>query len=416
MSICVLATGAELLDGRVADTNTRHIASRLAEHGLTLRHAVSCGDAIEEIHASLRFLLTRASYIVMTGGLGPTTDDLSREALAALLGEKLCLHEDVLATLHELYRARRRTFDPSNTKQATFPESATVIPNPVGTAAGFRVLLGAVPVAVLPGVPHELRRLFEDSVLPDILASHQGAAPLRQRALRVFGLPESVVGARVGGAVLPPGIEVGYRASFPEIQVTLKSRDPRADLDRALATAREAIGPDCVYSEDLTVPMEQTVLDLLVRQGWHLAVAESCTGGLIGSLLTRIPGSSRCFPGGVITYANEAKTRELGVSPATLATVGAVSRETALAMAAGARTRWQTECALAVTGIAGPDGGSPEKPVGTFYVGLATPDSVEAWLFFLSAGRDNVRSFAAMTALDVLRRHLLNLPIRGNVP
>ncbi|MFM1849103.1 MAG: hypothetical protein RL417_2577 [Pseudomonadota bacterium] len=412
--IAVLATGSELLDGRVVDTNSQFIAGRLADLGLTLQRTLTCGDDIPAIVQSLEFLSREASFVVVTGGLGPTTDDLTREALAEFAGQPLVLDAGALDTLKDYYARKRRSFDPSNTKQATFPASAAIIPNPHGTAAAFVLELrpGFFAVA-LPGVPGELRALFESDVVPLILSQFKDAAPRKERFFRLFGLPESIVGARVHAAALDPQITVSYRAHFPEIHVVLKTAADDAVLEAAAAKTRGAIEADFIVSEDKNRSLEGVVAELLQKNKATVAVAESCTGGLLGGLLTRLPGASKTFLGGAISYSNALKESLLGVSAEALRTHGAVSEVVATAMARGARERFGSTYALSITGVAGPEGGSPEKPVGTFFVGISTPEGDAAYHFFFNSTREWIRTFAANCALDILRRTALALPIRS---
>lgn len=412
--IAVLATGSELLDGRVVDTNSHFIAGRLSDLGLTLKRVVTCGDDIDTITRSLAFLADEASFIIVTGGLGPTTDDLTREALAAFAAQKLILSDLALENLKSYYAKKRRAFDPSNTKQATFPERATVIPNPHGTAAAFSLELrpGVFAVA-LPGVPGELRALFESDVLLLITARFKDAVPRKERFFRLFGLPESIVGARVNAAALDSAITVSYRAHFPEIHVVLKTPGDDALLDRAATLTRAAIEPDYIVTERKELSLEGIVQELLLKNSATVAVAESCTGGMLGGLLSRLPGSSKTFLGGGITYSNALKESLLGVEPESLRTHGAVSAVVATEMANGARSRFGSTYALSITGIAGPEGGSEAKPVGTFFIGLSTPNGTTAYHLFFSSTRDWIRTFAAHSALDILRRTVLGIPVRS---
>ena len=412
--IAVLATGSELLDGRVLDTNSHFVAGCLTDLGLALSRVVTCGDDIGSIKESLAFLLKEASFVIVTGGLGPTTDDLTREAIAEFAGVGLELNDAALATLHDYYVRKRRTFDPTNTKQATFPTGATIIPNPHGTAAAFalEVSPGALVIA-LPGVPGEFRALFEAAVVPRIRERFHEAAPRREHFFRIFGLPESVVGARVSAAGLGSEIAVSYRAHFPEIHVVLKTTARAEELTRAADNVRAAIEPDYIVAEDKSEGLEQVVGALLEKANATVAVAESCTGGLLGAALSRISGSSKFFLGGGITYSNALKESLLGVSPTTLAAHGAVSAPVATEMAVGARLRFGSTYAVSITGIAGPGGGSEQKPVGTFFVGMATPAGATAYHFFFASSRDWVRTFAATSALDIVRRTVIGLPVRS---
>ena len=412
--IAVLATGSELLDGRVADTNSQFIAGRLTDLGLMLKRTVTCGDDIASIQRSLEFLAAEASFIVVTGGLGPTTDDLTREALAEFAGQRLVVSESALQNLKDYYVKKRRTFDPSNTKQATFPERATVIPNPHGTAAAFALELrpGVFAVA-LPGVPSELRALFDASVVPLIADRFHDAVPRKERFFRLFGLPESIVGARIDGAGLDPAITVSYRAHFPEIHVVLKTPGDDTVLDRSAASVRAAIEADYIVTERKDLSLEGVVQELLGERGATVSVAESCTGGMLGALLSRLPGASKTFVGGAISYSNTLKESLLGVSRDSLLAHGAVSAVVATEMADGARQRFGSTYALSITGVAGPGGGTAAKPVGTFFVGLATPHGTMAYHLFFNSQRDWIRTFAAHSALDILRRTVRGLPVRS---
>lgn len=412
-TIAIIAVGSEILDGRVLDTNSHWLAGKLEERGLKLAHVHVCDDIESEISAAIEFVFRFARTIIISGGLGPTSDDLTREAISGFTGRALRLDTAVLDGLREMYRARRRALDESNHKQAMFPEGAEIIPNPVGTAAGFIVPMegeGACELIALPGVPGEFKRMVEDVVLPRLERRLGARAAAGKSVLRVFGLPESTVGERVSAAGLHAQSVVSYRAAFPEIQVIVRNDDPAlagADGESAL----RGIGSEFVFSRDLSIGLEQTVQALLQERGLTVAVAESCTGGLLGSLLTASPGASKHFVGGVLAYSNEIKSSLLNVAPHLLERHGAVSAQVAAAMASGAKSRCKSDIGIAVTGIAGPDGGSETKPVGLFYIGLATENDTIGYKYFYSSTRFRVRSFAAHTALDVLRRHLLDLPL-----
>lgn len=420
-TVSVLISGAEILDGRVLDTNSNFLFGQLTAHGIIASRTAICGDYIDAIGESLSFLCASSQVTIISGGMGPTGDDLTREAVSAWLGVSLVERSDAKAQIERFYAERGRTFDPANYKQILFPEGAEIIPNPRGSAPGFLVCRkGEHPhwIFALPGVPGELRAMTEESVLP-LLRSRcfPGAvrdSPIPQAALRVFGLPESEVGARVVAAKLPAPIEVSYRAAFPEVHVLLK--DPSATLGKpalleASEAAKAAIGPSFIISEDLSIGLEQVVLRLLEERHLTCAVAESCTGGMVGQLLTSVPGSSKAFVGGFVTYHNDAKVNLLGVSPGTLASEGAVSAATAREMARGARNSLGASLAVSITGIAGPDGGSPEKPVGLFYIGYADEHEVFAIKCFFSSTRERIRRFATFSALDLIRRSLSSVEL-----
>ncbi len=415
--ISVLLTGSEVLDGRVQDTNANYIAKRFADVGLTLQNFLACDDQLGTIAECIDYLLGNARFLIISGGIGPTTDDLTREAVSEYTQKELVLDEEVLAALKARYEARKRVFDPTNTKQALFPKGALPIKNPVGTAAGFEFTFthkdgNSRTLYILPGVPVELRRMFEDSVLPDIQAKSGIKDTLRKSPFVVFGVPESVVGQKVVATQLPDSVVVSYRAAFPEVHVILKSNDQKIPLDALAERAMDSIGKEWIVSREVSVGVVKAVHELLTKEKLTISVAESCTGGGLGSLLTDTSGSSAYFLGGMITYSNEAKIELLGVAPDTLKKHGAVSYECAKEMASQVRTRLKSDVALSITGIAGPQGGTPAHPVGTFYVGFASAKRVEAYRFFFSSDRTRTREYEAYTALDVLRRNILELPIR----
>jgi nicotinamide-nucleotide amidase len=321
-----------------------------------------------------------------------------------------------MASIEDFFRRRNRPMNPSIRKQAVLPSGADVLINPVGTAPGFSLVIGRCRFFFLPGVPFEMRRMLADQVLPRV-AALQGAARdhRRVRTLSCYGLTESLTGERLSGidrAV--PGVRLGLRAKFPEIQVKLyASGSDAGEVDASLAQAetwaRERLG-DIVFS-DAEESMAEAVGRLLRARGQSLALAESCTGGLLAHWLTETPGSSDYFLFSAVTYSNASKIRVLGVSEETLQRWGAVSEETAAEMAAGARRAAGAAYGLATSGIAGPSGGSPEKPVGTVCIGLAAGDRPLAWRFqYTYTGRSMYKQGFAMKALDLLRRELLGLP------
>ena len=419
-SIAILVTGAEVLDGRVVDTNSSFMASQLRERGMVVGEIRTLPDSQPLIVEGLRALAAKHAVIIVSGGLGPTTDDLTREAVAEFTGTKLEENLEVRARLEAFYQERRRVMSPTNLKQATFPTGSTIIPNPRGTAPGFsirsqRSAHHEVVIAAVPGVPAEMRPMFEESLLPLIQSRVASSPPLSRLVMRIFGLPESEVGARIEQCRLDSRIEVSYRAAFPEIQVILKATESSL-LTAAKLPVEKALGEHHIFSRTLDDSLESIVHELLRASSTTVAVAESCTGGHLGALLTRTPGSSATFVGGVMAYSNEVKSSLLGVPAELIQRCGAVSAEVARAMAEGVRTRLDTTYALSITGIAGPSGQTDGKPVGTFFVGFASPDTVVAFRYFYPSFRDRVRTFAAMTALDLLRRHLSRLPLRNETP
>jgi nicotinamide-nucleotide amidase len=414
-TVTLLMVGSEILDGRTVESNSQFLIAELSAAGVSVSHVLSCGDSMEAIKQSFQFAISRSRVVILSGGLGPTSDDITREAIAECCDLKLVLHGDILGQLEEHFRKRKRPFDPSNCKQALFPETATTIPNPVGSASGFalRMMGPDAPVLILslPGVPSELRAMTTKTVIPMVRRELGASTAREQRVLRVFGLGESVVGSLVQQSQPHPDVEVCFRVQFPQVEVLCKGTK-KAALDATIKRARLSIGPEYIFSEEFDASMDSAVHALLLkRRSATIAVAESCTAGAVGELLTRSSGSSDFFLGGALTYSNELKTRLLGVSQKTLRDHGAVSDATAQAMAEGVRRLTRARIGLSTTGIAGPTGGSEAKPVGTFFVGIANGKTTNSYRFFLNSTRKNIRLYASWMALDVLRRHLLKLPI-----
>lgn len=398
----ILSIGTELTRGELVDTNASWLSDELTSLGFDVVWRMTVDDDVERIVEALKLLSTRASFVVSTGGLGPTTDDLTTEAAAKALGVGLFRDEASLSAIQQRFASFGREMTPSNVKQADFPEGATILPNPVGTAAGFAITLGSCRFFFTPGVPHEMKRLYEDHISP-ALAAHV-ARTSHQIRLRMFGLGESVVGERLAGLEeSEPGLTIGYRASFPEIEVKVLVRaateaEAQSRAERIALTVRERLG-NIVYGEgddSLAAFVGRTLRD----RGMTLALAESCTGGLVGQLITAIPGSSEYLMLDAVTYSNAAKIRMLGVAEDDLRAHGAVSQEVACAMAEGALRLGGTDLAVSITGIAGPGGGSEQKPVGTVWIALARKGrKAEAQLLKLAGSRDRIRMFAAYHAL-----------------
>jgi nicotinamide-nucleotide amidase len=379
MTCAVLAIGTELTRGELVNSNAAWLSAGLVDLGFeVLEHAVVDDDK-RRIVTALERLSRAAKVVVCTGGLGPTTDDLTTEAVASALGLDLVQDEASLEAIRRRFEKLGRTMNPSNAKQALFPRGAAVLANPIGTAPGFMVELHGARVFFMPGVPAEMRRMFDEQVVPRV----RDLAPndTHQVRLRTFGLPESEVGERLAGVEAAyPGVILGYRAHFPEIEVKVLARAPEhvaaRDLaERATADVRVRLA-DVVFGEG-----EDTFAGVVGRtlrsKAWTLAIAESCTGGLVGSMLTREPGASEYLLLDAVTYANSAKQSVLGVDEDVLRGHGAVSPECAIRMAEGARRVSGADVALAITGIAGPTGGSDGKPVGLVYLAIATEAGAE---------------------------------------
>jgi nicotinamide-nucleotide amidase len=410
----ILSTGDEIRSGALVDSNSAFIAEKLEENGIEVLRHTSVGDDLTILAATLGEIGERVEVAVVTGGLGPTTDDLSAEAAAAAAGVERVIHPDALANVERFFKTFNRPMTASNRKQALLPLGCKLLYNPVGTAPGFSLTIGKCLFFFLPGVPYEMKRMLAAHVIPAMKAL-QGDAAMHSRVLTIttFGLPESLAGEKVAGVEgLFPGIKLGLRANFPQIQVKLYGRDRDATfLDQRLAEAGgwalERLGRNVISATGER--MEVVVGKLLSQRLATLGLAESCTGGLIADWLTNVAGSSDYFLFGGVTYSNQSKMELLGVKPDTLARHGAVHEETAREMAVGARRVAGATFGLSTSGIAGPDGGSPEKPVGTVCIGFAGPDrSFGRRLYFPFGQRLMNKKIFAMAALDILRKELIN--------
>jgi len=409
----IVSTGDELTTGRIVDSNAAWIADKLFELGVDVACVVTVGDYPERLDWAWREALDRAQLVISTGGIGPTADDLTSETVARVVGVPLVEDTATSDRLRRFFEASGREMPINNLKQALMPQGAVIVPNPLGTAPGYRVAHGDRHIVVLPGVPREMKPMVEDTVLPWLRTQRGGEVHLA-RTFQTFGITESGLDEAVAGVVDPAEGRVSFRASFPEVSVRVVVHgEPDAAAARLRVVGdrlRDTIGPYC-YAEG-AVTLEETVGKLLREQGLTVATAESCTGGLVTHRLTNVPGSSAYVLGGVMAYSNSAKRDLLGVSATTLDAHGAVSEETAAEMAAGARRTLGADVAVATTGIAGPDGGTPEKPVGTVCFGLATATETVASRYQLWGTRDWVKLLASQVALEWLRRHALGMPVR----
>jgi nicotinamide-nucleotide amidase len=430
----LLSTGDEIVGGRTVDTNSSHIADRLAGLGVEVVSVMVVGDYPERIAWAWEASLERADLVLSTGGLGPTADDLTNQTLAAVAGVELERHEAEAERIRELFRLRGRPMPENNLRQADLPHGAVVVPNPLGTAPGYRLEIprgSRRPVAiVLPGVPREMKRMLEDSVLPWVAGRLRPGQVVVARTFQTFGLPESALDELLEGAVPADQGRLAFRASFPRISVriTVTGAAGQAEqrLEQLAGEVRRRLG-GAVYAEG-DLGMEEVVGELLRDHGRTLATAESCTGGLIGHRLTNVAGSSDYYMGGLVAYSNDLKQEGLGVSPLTLERFGAVSEETAREMAVGACRACGADLGVATTGVAGPAGGTEAKPVGTVAIAVAERIGPEgdrsagsgaaidpaAWrvdsrLFHFNGTREWIKVLTSQVALDWIRRHLLGL-------
>ncbi len=410
----ILSTGDEVLLGDIIDTNSGFLCEQLKEMGIPVRQITSVGDDITEIGNALQRIGTRADICLVTGGLGPTQDDVTAQACAGAAQEALVLNTQALASMIVYFKQRGFEVTETNKKQALLPASADVLENLQGTAPGFSMVLGRCCFFFMPGVPLEMKAMFADKIKPRIEARFGFDRQLFIQRLTVFGLPESRVGFLLQGFEGQfPGMRLGFRAGFPCIEVKMVLAQEGGSSDTARDQIQAARDWAVSRLENRVISMtgqslQQEVGTLLREKKLTLALAESCTGGLISNLVTDVAGSSDYFLFSAVTYSNEAKVTLLQVNPATLEAHGAVHEQTALEMARGARRVGRADWAVSTTGIAGPGGGTPDKPVGTVCIGVAGPgvEQVKQYLFHFGNRERNKKMFAAM-ALEMLRRCLV---------
>ncbi len=406
----LLLTGNEIMSGDTVDSNSAMIALRLADIGLGVYRKVTVGDDSALLREELEAMAGQADTVIVNGGLGPTVDDLTAEVLAAAAGVGLVEHPEALAHLEDWCARRNLPLNAANRKQALLPAGARVIPNPVGSAVGFELALGDCRVICTPGVPGELRRML-DTIVDELGRSLARTAQRHILRLQTFGLGESTAQQMISDALpdWPAAVELGFRAGAPQMEIKLAVTDA-ADLpqrDRCERQLRQLFGDHIIGEGD--TQLAARVLELLQARGETLTTAESCTGGLIASMLTRIPGSSAGFHAGFVTYANDIKTAVLGVQQTTLATHGAVSEQVVREMALGALERSGADYAIAVSGIAGPEGGTEDKPVGTVWLAWGSVDKLQTACLLWPVERGLFQTVVAAAALDMVRRRLLGI-------
>lgn len=406
----IIAIGSELLTPQKTDTNSLWLTEKLNDIGVEVMLKTVVGDDELRLEEVIRDALKRSDIVITTGGLGPTEDDVSRQVSARAVGRELIYHDEIEAHLRERFRAWGREMPEINKRQAYIIDGAEILPNPNGSAVGMLIELGEKILAVLPGPPREMKPMFAEYVLPKI-RERSGDVLVRRRVIKVSGMGESAVDEAVSPIYKEYSdvqTSILFNQTEVEIHLAAKSTDA-ADATSKIAEIAERIKEKlgkAVFSID-GESMEQVVGRMLTERGETLSVAESCTGGLIGMRLTEIPGSSVYFREGAVTYSNEAKIERLGVAEDTIANFGAVSIETAEAMADGMRKIASTDHAISVTGIAGPDGGSDDKPVGTVCIGYSGKQGTKSLRMVLPGDRYLVRWRSSQAALDFLRRQLL---------
>lgn len=397
----LITTGSELLLGHTINSHVNYIAQKLGEIGLRLDRQTAVGDHRQEMRAVVADALARSDVLIITGGLGPTSDDFTRDVVAELLGLPLVRDDAIAELIAERFRKRAIRMPEAVLVQSLVPRGAQVLPNINGTAPGLAIDHAGKLVLLLPGPPREVKPMFEQYVLPVLEKNFAPRERSQCRVFKVVGLAESLVEEKVAPALAGlPEIELGYCAKMGEVEVRIIGKD----IGEAERRVRDALGDRIFGTGDDR--LEEVVVKLLSAAGKTVAVAESCTGGLIASRLTNVSGASNVFRTGYVTYSNEAKVQLLGVREETLAQHGAVSEEVCREMVEGCRQRAGTDFALSTTGIAGPTGGTPDKPVGLVYIGRATPTRTEVKRFKLLFDRETFKFFASQNALDLLRREL----------
>lgn len=411
MVVEVIAVGTELLLGQIINTNLATIGSGLAESGLDSYRQTVVGDNLERVAAAIEESLTRADAVLITGGLGPTQDDLTREALCLATGLELVTDSEYVEHLRRWWAGRGRQMPETNVKQAQHPAGARLIPNAKGTAPGLDLEYGGKRIFVMPGVPAEMVPMLEEHVLPELIAAAGERAVLRSRVIRSYGLSESRVAELLGDLYASSSNPtVAFLASAGEIKIRLTSKAPDQDAADALIApveriVRERLG-DHVFGVDSDT-VEQGIFRTLGERGWTFATAESATGGMIAARVTAVPGASKYFRGSVVAYSNQAKQALLGVDQHLLA-AGVVSEATATAMARGACNSLDADVGVAVTGSAGPD--PQEQPVGTMVIAVVTPDVEHVRTLRMPGDRERVRTYTTTAALHMIREALTEHP------
>ncbi len=409
----ILAVGTELLMGQIVNTNAQYISSKLPEAGVGVYYHSVVGDNPDRLEDSLKLALERCDIVITTGGLGPTQDDLTKETISRVCGKKLVIHEESLNKIKDYFSRLGRQMTPNNEKQAYMPEGCIVLKNKNGTAPGCIIEMGEKVVVMLPGPPIEMKPMFLDYVMPYF--KNKGDYSLESVILRIFGIGESAMETKIIDLIdgqTNPTIATYAKEGEVTIRVTAsvqKGESAEQILMPVVNEIKKRTGESLYSVKDET--LDSVAAGLLLKNNITIATAESCTGGLISEMLTDIPGISRVFMGGAVTYSNEAKMEYLGVQEQTLQAHGAVSRETAAEMAEGIRKRLKTDIGISVTGIAGPGGGTAEKPVGLVYIGLSGDSGTIVKELRLSGNRKKVRTITALNVFDLIRRHILKLKI-----
>ncbi len=416
----ILLIGNELLNGDTRDINANFIALKLSELGISLKNISVVKDDLEDITNELNRLSSFSETIFTSGGIGPTSDDITREAIAKLIGKELEQREEAVIKLENYMKKHNRPLNKNTFRQAMFPISSEIIPNVAGTADAFLTKHKKTEnketgyentnIITLPGVPKEVQSIFEKEVEPNITNYFSSFKKLKRKNLRIFGLSESFIGTELDSLNLE--VSVAYRPSFPELLLVLTSdceQNGEEKLEQAKNKITNKIGEEFFYSEVKKERLANAVFKTLKDKELTVSFAESCTGGMLSESIVNQEGASSVFKGSVVSYSNESKINLLDVD--SIESTGAVSEETSKQMAKSVLDKFKSDFAISVTGIAGPDGGSAEKPVGTVFIAIADKNSVEAYKFNFNWGRQRNRIYSTSMAWDLLRRKILGFPM-----
>lgn len=403
----IIVIGDELTSGHIIDTNSRFLARRLNELGVKVLRITKVGDHKSTIESVIKEALNRTDLVFTTGGLGPTPDDYTKGVVAKMFKKRLLLAEDLLERIENRFKSQNKPVPPISTKQALVPKDAIILDNPIGLAPGLLIKSDRRKLFLLPGVPIELERIFEDGVRP-LLEEAEEDVPTTSRIIRTTNIAESEIYERIAHYLkAKKSVEVAYLPFHTGVDIKISTGKSRRLLKSATKEIVARLRP-FVYALDKT-DIEQVVGEALRRKGLTIAVAESCTGGLLADTITDVPGSSDYFLGGIIVYDNKIKKELGGVKEETLKKFGAVSKETAIELAQGARKHFHADLAVATTGIAGPGGGTEKKPVGLVYTGIAAPKIMEVEEHRFFGNRLMIKEQAVMATLDLVRRTLPKL-------
>jgi len=406
MKIAVVTTGDEILQGIIIDTNSAWISERCHMFGHEIVYHASVGDSEKDIINALKHAETIADCVIVSGGLGPTVDDITVESAAKGFSVQLQFDQNAYADIERFFEKAKRPMAKTNKKQAMIPEGGKILCNKFGTAPGVQVKFGKAIFFFLPGVPSELYQIFGDSIEPWLKSQSSGYC--EYKVLRCFGMPEASIDEKISDIDLC-GCRLSFRVKFPEVLLKIICRSD--DKEVAAASIEKVAGQikdrlqEVVYGEG-DLGMAHVLGEMLTNKGLTISLAESCTGGLVSDLITNVPGASKYFKAGIVSYSNDVKEKLLEVPKATIETKGAVSEETVLATASGIRKISNSSIGIGISGIAGPEGGSKEKPVGIVYMAYSTKDEEKAFKHFFSGDRERIKLLASMTAINMVRLYL----------